>query len=131
MKVVHNKKLQQSLEKLMSSIVDRYNEQWGTKLHVVEVEITDTTLEEVIEHNFIYLRTMITDGIKEVYWTSKLTPVEYSAETIEFVYLPVVHPQFEIDPGTIQYWHGEIISYFRPKFIDAGWDDSLYDIKDE
>ncbi|RRJ54729.1 hypothetical protein EHV15_34595 [Paenibacillus oralis] len=126
MKVVHNKQLQQGLEKLMSSIVVRFNEQWGTKLHVVEVEITDTTLEEVVEHNFIYLRTMITDGAKEAYWTSKLTPVEYSTESIEFVYLPVVHPRLEIDPGTIQYWHGEIISHFSPKFFEAGWDRSLY-----
>ncbi|MGV2886066.1 hypothetical protein [Paenibacillus taichungensis] len=131
MKVVHNKQLQQSLEKLMNSIVGSFNEQRGTKLHVVEVELTDTTLEEVIEHNFIYLRTMISDGTKEVYWTSKLTPVEYSTESIGFVYLPVVHPQFAIDPGTIQYWSGEIISHFSPKFFDAGWERSLYAMKDE
>lgn len=113
----------------MTSVVGDFNEKWGTNLQIIEVEQTDTLLEEVQVHNFIYLRTFITDGTKEAYWTSKLTPTEYSVDCIEFAYLPVVHPGFEID-STVQYWQGEIIRHSNINFYEAGWDRSLYGIED-
>jgi hypothetical protein len=85
MKVVRNQQLQKSLESFMALVVGDFNEQWGTNLLVVDVEQTDTSLEEVQVHNFIYLRTLLTDGTKEAYWTSKLIPVEYSSDCIGYV----------------------------------------------
>lgn len=126
MRIEHNNQLLRSLKDFMNTVVGSFNEQWGTTIQVVEVETTDTELAEVQGHNFIYLRTMLTDGIKETYWTSKLTPTEYYMDCIDFIYLPILHPSFEIQPGTVQYWKGEILSQFRPRFIDAAWDCSLY-----
>jgi hypothetical protein len=85
---------QENIKKFQNFIIEAYNEQNNSNYELSIVDLTDEYLEEVQKHNFIYMMSTFTNGSHEIHWYSKLVPISYSSDNIEYAYFPITQPKF-------------------------------------
>jgi hypothetical protein len=121
--VTFNKKLNEQVAAFQRYVINQYNKKFKEDFTLVESEITDLSLPESRVHNFIFIKSMFTDGKKEINWYSKLVPTDYSEAEIGITYIPIQHPPIQLDSSAFIYStiNGECFWQEGLKFFRKDW----------